>query len=317
MGAVLPLFPPIASTYARQEDLLFYFLVAVTLFFVLLIFGSIFFFAVRYRRRTPDERAQPTRPNLPLEVAWTVIPLVIALVIFVWGAKLFFVAMRPPAQAVEVTVVGKQWMWKIQHADGTREINALHIPVGTPIKLILTSEDVIHDFFVPAFRIKRDVVPGRYTTAWFEATTPGTYHLFCAQYCGTNHAAMIGSVVVMEPADYERWVRARTSPVLPASAGAVLFQRLGCSSCHQTNTNAKAPALAGLFGQQVTLADSRQVTADMDFLRDHILTPGKTPVAGYPQIMPTYQGQVSEEQILELIAYVRSLARAERSQGGS
>jgi len=313
----LPLFPPVASTYAHQEDLLFFFLLAVTLVFVALIFGCILFFALRYRRRSPDERAQPTRTYLPLEVAWTVVPLVIVLVIFVWGAQLFFTAMRPPSRAVEITVVGKQWMWKIQHPDGTREINALHVPVGTPIKLILTSEDVIHDFFVPAFRMKRDVVPGRYTTTWFEATQPGTYHLFCAQYCGTNHAGMIGSVVVMERSEYERWVQAQASPVLPASAGAILFQRLGCSSCHQTNTAVRGPALGGLFGQVVTLADGRQVTADMGFLREHILTPGRTPVVGYPQIMPTFQGQVSEDQILELIAYIRSLARDERAQGGS
>jgi cytochrome c oxidase subunit II len=317
MWAVLPLFPPVASTYARQEDLLFYFLVALTVFFVGLIFGCIFVFAVRYRRRSVDERAQPTRTYIPLEIAWTAIPLAIVLVIFVWGAQLFFTAMRPPSQAVEITVVGKQWMWKLQHPDGTREINALHVPTGIPIKLIMTSEDVIHSFFIPAFRIKRDVVPGRYVTTWFEATAPGTYHLFCTQYCGTNHAGMIGSVFVMDPAEYDRWVRAGTSPVLPATAGAVLFQHLGCSSCHQTNTSAKAPALAGVFGQQITLADGRQVTADENFLREHILTPGKTPVAGYPQIMPTFQGLVSEDQILQLIAYIRSLAQQERPQGAS
>ncbi len=317
MWADLPLFPASASTYAQQMDQLFFFLVAITVFFVTLIFLLVFGFAVRFRRRTPDQRALPTRTSIALETAWTVIPLIIVLVVFVWGTRLFFIAMRPPAQAVEVTVVGKQWMWKLQHPDGTREINALHVPVGVPIKLVMTSEDVIHDFAIPAFRLKRDVVPGRYTTTWFQATKPGRYHLFCNQYCGTNHAGMVGTVDVMEPADYEHWVRSGTTPVLPASAGAVLFQHLGCSSCHQTNTAAKAPSLAGVFGQQVTLADGRQVTADMDFLRTHILTPGKTPVAGYPEIMPTYQGQISEDQILDLIAYIRSLAAEEKSQGGS
>lgn len=308
----LPLFPPQASTYAGREDALFFFLVAVSAFFVALIFLLILFFAVRYRRRSPEERARSVREPLWLELAWTLIPLGLTVIIFLWGARLFFFASRPPANAIEINVVGKQWMWKFQHPEGPREIDELHVPVGVPVKLTMTSEDVIHSFFVPAFRIKRDVVPGRYITAWFEATKPGEYRLFCAQYCGTAHAGMIGRVIVLEPVDYERWLRGGSAAVSPAAAGEVLFQRMGCSTCHRPDNTGLGPSLVGLFGRPVKLSTGRTVTADEGYVRESILTPHAKIVAGYQPIMPTFKGQVSEEGLLQIIAYIKSLRREER-----
>ncbi len=308
----LPLFPPQASTYAGREDALFFFLLAVTAFFVCLIFALVIAFAVRYRRRSPDERPRPTREPLGLELAWILIPLGLTMIMFFWGAQLFFFASRPPAAAIEITTVGKQWMWKFQHPEGPQEIDELHVPVGTPVKLTMTSEDVIHSVFVPAFRIKRDVVPGRYTTAWFEATKPGEYHLFCAQYCGTAHAGMIGRVVVMEPMDYERWLRGGAAGITAAAAGEILVQRLGCINCHRLDNTGRGPSLVGVFGRPVKLTTGQTVLADEGYLREHILTPGKKVVAGYPPIMPTFKGLISEEGLLQIIAYIKSLKREER-----
>ncbi len=308
-----PLFPPQASTYAAREDALFFFLVAVTVFFVSLIFFLITFFAVRYRRRSPDERARRVREPVALELAWTLIPLGLTVIMFVWGARLYFFASHAPAAAIEIAVVGKQWMWKFQHPEGAREIDELHVPVGTPVKLTMTSEDVIHSLFVPAFRIKRDVVPGRYITAWFEATKPGTYHLFCAQYCGTAHAGMIGRVVVMDPVDYEGWLRGGGAPtVSPAAAGEMIFQRMGCSSCHRPDNTGRGPSLVGLYGQPVKLQDGRTMVADEGYIRESLLEPAAKIVAGYPPIMPTFKGQVSEEGLLQIIAYIKSQRREER-----
>jgi len=310
----LPLFPPEASTYAAREDALFFYLVAVSVVFVLLIFSLVAFFAIRYRRRAPDERPRPTREPLALEIAWSVIPLGLMVIMFVWGAHLFFYASNPPAGAIEISVVGKQWMWKFQHPEGPREIDELHVPVGVPIRLTMTSEDVIHSFFVPAFRIKRDVVPGRYVTAWFQATKTGAYHLFCSQYCGTGHASMTGQVIVMNPVDYERWLRGGASSVSQTAAGELLFQRLGCSSCHKADNTGRGPSLAGVFGRPVQLTTGQTVTADESYLREHILTPGQQVVAGYPRIMPTFKGLISEDQLLQIIAYLKSLTGSEGAQ---
>jgi cytochrome c oxidase subunit 2 len=314
MAHGFPLFPPEASTYAPREDALFFFLVAVSAFFVLLIFSLVTFFAIRYRRRSPDERPRPTREPIALELAWSLIPFGLMVVMFFWGAKLYFYASRPPADATEIAVVAKQWMWKFQHPEGPREIDQLHVPVGVPIVLVMTSEDVIHSFFVPAFRIKRDVVPGRYVTAWFQATKPGTYHLFCAQYCGTEHAGMTGSVIVMDPVDYARWLRGAAATLTPVATGELLFQRLGCSSCHAANNTGRGPSLAGIYGRPVRLANGETVIADDNYLREHILTPGQKVVAGYPRIMPTFRGLVDEDQLLQLIAYIKSLRPDGRAQ---
>jgi cytochrome c oxidase subunit II len=305
------IFPEQASTLAPQTDALLLFLLAVTTFFVVLIAGMIIVFMIRYRRRDPDEIPESVHGSLALEIAWTVPPLVIVMVIFFWGASLFATIQRPPDDAINIDVVGKQWMWKLQHMEGRREINELHIPVGKPVKLTMTSEDVIHSFFVPAFRTKQDAVPGRYTTTWFEATKPGTYHLFCAEYCGTIHSGMIGHVIAMEPAEFQAWLQTGEAgavpPVSPAAAGEALFQAQGCGSCHAAGAEQRGPQLAGLFGTTVHFEGGGTTVADENYLRESILDPQAHLVAGYQAIMPTYQGLLSEENVMQLIAYLKTL----------
>ncbi len=309
-----PLFPEEASTMAARVDALFLFLVVVSVFFASLICLLIVSFAIKYRRRSENERPAPIVGNLRLEVLWTVIPFGLTMVMFVWGAKLYFVIYHPPANALEINVVAKQWMWKVQHPEGQLEIDELHVPAGRPVKLTLTSQDVIHDFFVPAFRVKRDVVPGRYTTVWFEATKPGEYHLFCAQYCGTQHSGMIGRIIVMEPTDYQRWLSGGATGVSLATAGEGLFQRLGCVSCHLPNDTGRGPSLVGLFGKTVQLQGGGSVTADETYIRESILSPQAKIVAGFQPIMPTFKGLISEDGILQILAYLKSLKREERAQ---
>jgi cytochrome c oxidase subunit 2 len=315
MGPTLPLFPDQASTMAARVDHLYFYLLAVSVFFSILITLTIIYFAIRYRRRSESELPRGIEGSMKLEIAWTAIPLVIALSFFFWGARLFFAMNRPPDDSLQVYVVGKQWMWKIQHADGQREINELHVPVGRAVQLTLTSEDVIHDFFVPAFRMKKDVLPGRYTTAWFTATRPGRYHLFCSQYCGTKHSAMIGWVDVLEPADFQAWLGGGASSESLASAGAKLFQQHACNTCHRPDSLARGPNLEGLFGSPVRLADGRTVTADETYIRESILTPAAKIVEGYQPIMPTFQGLIDEEGILQLTAYIKSLSKPSPAAG--
>jgi len=306
MGSELPLFPVQASTVASSVDHLLYFLLAVTTFFSVGIFVSIFYFAVRYRRRSETELPEPIHGALSLEVLWSVIPFGLTMIMFMWGASVFFKVSRPPDDAQQVYVVGKQWMWKMQHMEGQREINELHIPVGQAVKLIMTSEDVIHDFYVPAFRTKADVVPGRYTSEWFKPTKVGKYHLFCAQYCGTKHSAMIGWVYVMEPREYQAWLSGGTAGSM-AEGGDKLFHDLACINCHHLNDQGRCPNLRGLFGSQVPLADGTTVKADEEYIRESIVNPSAKVVAGYQNIMPTFQGLVTEEGVLQLIEYIRSL----------
>jgi len=304
----LPFLPPSASTLSGSVDALYLYLIGITSFFTLLIVGALVFFMLKYRRRSPHEIPRPIAGSHRLETLWSVIPFIIAMSFFAWGAQLYFEQSRPPKNAVEVYVVGKQWMWKIQHTTGQREINELHVPVGRKIRLIMTSEDTIHDFFVPAFRIKADVLPGKYVTQWFEATKSGTYHLFCAEYCGMNHSGMIGSVVVMEPAEFNNWLSGNSSPLSPADAGQQLYQTLGCVSCHgATGEGGRGPALAGVFDSQVFLADSKPIKADEAYIRESIVNPQAKLVGGFGPIMPTFQGQVSEEQILQILAFIKSL----------
>ena len=306
----LPLVPAQASTVANDVDALYLFLVLVSAFFAVLIATLIVYFAIKYRRRDPLSVGARITGSVPLELLWTVIPLGISMVIFVWGASLFYRIARPPKDALDVYVVGKRWMWKVQHPDGQREINQLHVPIGRPVRLTMGSEDVIHSFYIPAFRVKWDVIPGRTTTAWFEATKTGEFHLFCAEYCGTKHSAMIGSVVVMEPADFQAWLGGgRGSGDSLADAGGKLFQSLGCASCHSGGPQAQGPVLQGLFGKQVKLADGSTVTADENYIRESIMNPQARLVAGFAPIMPPYQGQINEEGLLQLIAYVRSLGQ--------
>ena len=315
MQSWIPLVPDSASTFSWQVDALYFYLSGVTLFFSLLISAVLIFFVIRYRRRTPWEIPRPVAGSHKLETVWTVIPFLIAMTMFAWGARVYFNQYKTPADAVEIYVVGKQWMWKLQHATGQREINQLHVPVGRKIKLIMTSEDVIHDFFVPAFRTKADVVPGKYTTLWFEATTPGTYHLFCAEYCGMNHSGMTGSVVVMEPREFDNWLSGNTGTSTPAAAGQQLFQSLGCASCHGANgEGGRGPVLAGVFGQKTQLQNGETQTVDEAYIRESITNPQAKLVAGFGPIMPTFQGQVSEDQLLQLVAFIKSLPAGSQIQ---
>jgi len=292
---------------ASRVDSLYFFLLALSIFFSLLIAGLIVFYAVKYRRRAADSVGSEIHGGLVLELTWTIVPLLITMVIFVWGASVFFAMSRPPDETINIYVVGKQWMWKFQHLDGQREIDELHVPVGRPVKLIMTSEDVIHDVFVPAFRIKADVVPGRYTHLWFQSTKPGRYRLFCAEYCGTKHSGMIGQVVVMEPSEYQTWLSGGAAEGSLASAGAKLFQDLACNTCHRPDAQGRGPVLEGLFGKTVTLQNGVTLTVDEAYVRESILQPAAKIASGFQPIMPTFQGLVTEEQLLELIEYVKSL----------
>jgi cytochrome c oxidase subunit 2 len=310
----LQLRPTPASTSASSFDHIFFFLTGVTLFFTVLIFTTIFVFMIRYRRRSEQERPPETRQSMLLEVAWIVIPGAICVVLFFWGASVFFANARAPQGAMQVFVVGKQWMWHLQHAEGQREINELHVPVDVPVRLTMTSEDVIHDFAVPAFRMKMDVLPGRYTSEWFRATEVGRYHLFCDQYCGMLHSGMIGTIVVMSPTDYAQWLRDNAAPKSMAEMGQELFSRLACDTCHLPDGSGAGPALQGKFGKQVVLSGGQTRVMDEAYLRQAIVDPGSLPLPNYRQVMPTFRGQVSEEQILQLIAYIKSLDSGERTQ---
>ena len=306
----LPFFPPQGSTNAASVDALYLFFIAVSAFFSLLIAVLIVFFAVRYRRRAPDEVGAPIHGSLVLELTWTFIPLVIAMVMFVWGASLYFQITTPPSNAMEIYVVGKRWMWKAQHVSGQREINELHVPVGQPVKLIIGSEDVLHAYWVPAFRMKMDAVPGRTTTMWFEAAKAGEYQLFCAEYCGMSHSRMIGKVTAMEPGAFQTWLAGGKATGSMSDLGAKVFTDLGCATCHLDGGQGRGPSLKGVFGSQVTLASGEKVTADEAYIRESILTPTAKMVAGFQPLMPTFQGVVSEEQIAQLTAYVKTLSTA-------
>lgn len=308
----IPIRPPAASSIAEGVDRLHFFLTGLTLFFTALIFGVIFYFMVKYRRRSEDERPAETEEHLGLELTWTLIPTLLTVVIFVWASSLYFLNSRPPSAAMEIFVVGKQWMWHLQHPEGPREINELHVPMGVPVKLTMTSEDVIHDFYVPAFRVKKDVVPGRYTSLWFEATKTGIYHLFCAQYCGADHAEMIGWVYVMTPADYATWLSGGARNESMTQAGERLFNRLGCVTCHIADGTGRGPSLVGLYGKQEKLRSGEVRVVDEALIRQAIVNPNSIILPNYPPIMPTFQGQINEEQVLQLIAYVKSLGPEER-----
>jgi len=302
-----PLFPERASTMAGRVDALYLFLIAISVFFSLLIAGLIVYFAVKYRRRAANAVGASIHGSLLLEIGWSVIPLIICMVIFVWGASVFFAMSHPPDETLNIYVVGKQWMWKFQHLDGQREINELHVPVDRAVKLIMTSEDVIHDVFVPAFRVKADVLPGRYTHIWFQATRPGRYHLFCAEYCGTRHSGMIGQIVVMDPSEYQTWLSGGAPEGSLASTGEKLFQDLACVTCHRADSQGRGPMLQGLFGKPVSLQSGETVVADEAYIRESILRPSAKITAGFQPIMPTFQGLINEEQLLALIEYVKSL----------
>ncbi len=301
-----PLFPRQASTMAGEVDALFFVLVAISLFFGVLVAALVVFFSVKYRRRSEDEMPRAIHGSLPLEIAWTVIPLFIVLGIFIWSARIYIDFYRVPTNAIDVYVVGKRWMWKAQHITGQREINELHVPVGTPVKVTVTSEDVIHSFYIPDFRVKKDAVPGRYATLWFEATKPGRYRLFCAEYCGTKHSEMKGWITVMEPAAFQTWLQGGATGSM-ADEGKKLFESMACATCHQPNSQGRGPVLEGVFGKPVRLAGGQTVTADAEYIRESIVHPTAKIVEGYQPIMPTFQGLISEEGLSQLVAYIQSL----------
>jgi len=309
----LPLWPSQASSLSGNVDLLYIFLILVTGLFTILVFAVVIFFAWKYRQ-APDRHATQIEGSNALEATWTLIPFGIFMIMFVWGAAVYMRGVQPPPNAMEVYVVGKQWMWKLEHPEGVREINTLHVPVGKDVRLTMISQDVIHSFYVPAFRMKQDVLPGRYTTMWFHATKTGHYHLFCAEYCGTLHSGMIGEVVVMEPNEYQAWLSGNVNTGTLAMSGEKTFAELGCSSCHRSDTQGRGPDLAGLYGKPVALDNGTTVLADDNYLRDSILNPGSKIVSGFKPIMPTYNGIVNEEQLLSLVSYIKSLSQPQQGQ---
>jgi cytochrome c oxidase subunit II len=303
----IPVFPEQASTFAMDVDALYFFLVAVSSFFALLIAVLVIAFGIKFHRRHEGEVGARIEGNLPMELLWSVIPTVIAMVMFGWGASVFYHLRRPPAEAMHIYAVGKQWMWKFQHLEGQREINELHVPMGRPIKITVTSEDVLHSLYFPAFRTKIDAIPGRYQELWFEASKVGTYHLFCAEYCGTNHSGMIGSVTVMEPTAYQSWLAGGGEGSL-ADRGAALFQQHACNSCHLDTGQGRGPSLKDIFGKPVELADGSTVIVDEAYLRESILNSQAKIVRGFQPLMPTFQGLISEEGLAALIEHVRSMS---------
>lgn len=303
----VPLFPEQASSMAGEVDLLTFTWVAISFISGTAIVAAILFFMVRYRRRAINEVGGHETHAPMVELISMAVPFVIVMAMFAWGTKVFIDLERVPDDAVEYFAFGKQWMWKYQHPNGLREINDLTIPVNTPIRMTMTSEDVIHSFYVPAFRVKQDVLPGRYTTVWFEATKTGTYRQLCAEYCGSEHSLMGGVVRVLEKEEYEAWLRGETPATTPAASGEQLFTSLACSTCHQDGETMRGPSLHGLFGSEVQLASGETVTADESYIRESIVDPRAHIVAGYTPLMPTFQGQVTEEELYDLVDYIKNL----------
>ncbi|MDP3981464.1 MAG: cytochrome c oxidase subunit II [Chlamydiota bacterium] len=309
------LFPTQASSMAGKVDALFFYLIAVAVFFSVLIFALVVFFAIRYRRRSDQDRPKEIHGNLMLELVWSFIPLALTVVMFFWGAKLFFQESVPPQNASELFVVAKRWMWKIQHPEGPREINELHLPLDQAVKLTMTSEDVIHSFYVPDFRVKMDVLPGRYTRLWFEPNRVGTYHLFCAEYCGTKHSEMRGTIVVMQPADYQQWLDKMKATEKPmASRGEDLFTKNRCVSCHGDVPSRRGPTLENLFNSSVKLNNGSYVMADENYIRESILNPEAKMVDGYNPLMPTFKGLLTEEELVDILTYIKSLGEINKHE---
>jgi cytochrome c oxidase subunit 2 len=305
----IPLFPEQASTLAPEVDHLYFFVTAVTGFFAVLVALLVIIFAVRYRDRTGEKIGSPITGSIPLELSWSIIPFFVSMAIFAWATVVFFHLVRAPDQTLEIYSTGKRWMWRFQHIDGQSEINELHVPLGRAVKVTFTSEDVLHSLYIPAFRVKADAIPGRYSSVWFTPTKPGRYHLFCAEYCGTKHSGMIGTVFVMEQIDYQAWLSGGGGGGLSMTTrGQQLFQQLGCVSCHLTDGSGRGPSLAGKYGQQEQLASGSAVVVDDTYIRESILTPQVKLVAGYGPVMPTFQGQINEQGVMSLIEYIKSLS---------
>jgi cytochrome c oxidase subunit 2 len=306
MSDFISLWPGRASAYGTHVDLL---LGGFSVLIVLLsapVFILMIVFAVRYRRGRPANRTHPVNQKVGLEISWALIPFLLILGFYVWSTSMFFELHHPPDHALEIDVVAKQWMWKFQHPGGQREIDELHVPAGEPVKLTMASQDVIHSLYIPALRIKQDVVPGRYTSLWFTADLPGEYRLLCAEFCGTDHSVMGGRFIVMSQADYATWLEHSDDDQDLAAQGEVLFRTHGCSGCHGPSATVHAPPLENLYGTPVPLDDGSVVTADEQYIRDSILLPQSQIAAGYPRIMPTFQNILSEDEVLKLVAYIKS-----------
>jgi cytochrome c oxidase subunit 2 len=311
------LWPQVASTQATKVDFIFILLLILSGGIILLVAGLLLGFSIRYRRGSSAPRGKlPEFMRRDIEIGWTSATLFLALFLFWWAATVELSAMQPPTNALEIHVLAKQWMWKSRHPSGAREIDELHVPVGEPVRLLMTSQDVIHSFFVPAFRMKQDVLPGRLTQTWFQATKIGEYHLFCAEFCGTEHSVMRGRIVVMKPEDYAVWTQAQPEADNLAREGARLFVSLGCSGCHTAGSRVHAPGLSGVYGRQVHLSDGRTVTADEAYLRDSILLPKKDVVVGYEPLMPSFSGVVDEDDLQRLVAYLMSLRDTSAAAAG-
>lgn len=304
-----PTSPGNASTFAGPWNWLFLTLIGLSLLVAVPIFLLLFYFGARYRRGSSASRHMPRFSEVKVELTWIIVPFVISMGIFGWAGRLYVNMYQPPADAMSIDVIGKQWFWEFQHPEGQRELAELHVPVGRPIRLTLTSEDVIHSFYVPAFRIKQDAVPGRYTTIWFQATETGEFRLSCTEYCGLDHALMGGKVYVMSPADYQQWLSGTGATGL-AATGEALFRQYGCSGCHNPNGGGVGPSFVGIYGRQVPLSDGTFATVDDRYIHDSILLPKSQIVAGYQPVMPSFRGQLSEGEIFSLIAYIKSLGVA-------
>src|SRR5687767_569060 len=306
MWPVFPMTPEQASTLAPRVDQLYWFIIAVTAFFGILVTVLVIYFAAKYRTDDPLKIGARITGSIPLELAWSLIPFLVSIVIFVWAADVYFDLHRPPDQTLEIYSTGKRWMWKFQHLDGKSEINELHVPIGRAVKVTFTSEDVLHSLYFPAFRVKADAIPGRYSSVWFTATKQGGFHIFCAEYCGTRHSGMIGTVHVMEPTEYQAWLSGSTEGTLSAR-GARLFADLACNTCHRSDGTGRGPSLEAKFGTEERLSTGAVVRVDEGYLRESILNPQLKLVAGYQPLMPTFQGLVSEESVMALVEYLKSL----------
>ena len=304
----IPIFPEQASVFAKDVDALYFFILATCAFFAIGVSAAVVILGLKYHRTHEGQIGARIEGNLPLELLWSVIPTIIAMFMFGWGASVFYHLRRPPEEALQLYAVGKQWMWKFQHQEGQREINELHIPSGRPVRITISSEDVIHSLYFPAFRTKMDAIPGRYTELWFEAQKPGSYHIFCTEYCGTNHAGMIGTVTVLEPAAYQAWLQGGGEGGTLAQRGARLFESLACNSCHLDSGQGRGPSLKDIVGKTETLQDGSTVVVDDAYLRESILTSQAKIVRGFQPLMPTFQGLISEENLVALIEHVKSLS---------
>ena len=312
----LALWPSSASASAVETDYIILAFTVLTLLLTVPIFVAITWFAIYYRDGRTVNRGHPEARNVKVELSWMLIPFMLTLVFFVWGATLFDTHKHPPANAIQVSAIGRQWMWKFQHPGGQAEINNLHVPVGQPVVIKMISQDVIHSLYIPAMRIQMETLPDRYTQLWFNADRTGTYRFYCSEFCGTDHSNMDGLLTIMEPADYARWLQQAGSDQSLANAGKALFASYGCSGCHGSNSTVHAPSLAGIYGRPVPMEAGGTVLADDTYIRDKILNPDRNKVAGYKQVMPSFKGIVPEDDLLRLIAFVKSLGPTSTEVGG-